>query len=381
LQAGMKIFPSRARETMGNKIRIGLVFGGKSAEHEISLQSAKNILDALDKGKYQAVLIGIDKEGKWLLGKPGADNSALAAGGPLPIPPAAENRMALMPGDSQGLLEVSGARAFEEVDVIFPVLHGPYGEDGSVQGLLKLAGIPFVGPSILGSAVSMDKDFTKRLLRDAGIKVADFLVFHKHRKNSVRFEEVSGILGLPFFVKPANLGSSVGISKVRTESELRAALEKAFAFDRKILIERAIKGREIECGILGNENPSASVLGEVLPKADFYSYEAKYIDENGAALELPARLSGEKSDEMRRLALRAFDILACEGMARVDFFLTEEGEILVNEVNTIPGFTRNSMYPKLWELSGVPYPRLIDRLVELALERHAREKELRTSYQ
>lgn len=366
---------------MGDKIRIGLVFGGKSVEHEISLQSAKNIFDALNKEKYQAVLIGIDKEGKWLLGKPLPEETGSKAGNRLPIPNLAENRMALVPGDSQGLLQISGAPSLKEVDVVFPVLHGPYGEDGSVQGLLKLAGIPFVGPSILGSAVSMDKDFTKRLLRDAGIKVADFLVYGKHQMKSIRFQEVTASLGLPFFVKPANLGSSVGISKVRSESEMHAALEKAFAFDRKILIERAIKGREIECGILGNENPSASILGEVLPKADFYSYEAKYIDENGAALELPARLSEEKSAEMRGLALRVFDILACEGMARVDFFLTDAGEVLVNEVNTIPGFTRNSMYPKLWEMSGVPYPKLIDRLVELALERHALEKDLKTSYQ
>jgi D-alanine-D-alanine ligase len=256
-----------------------------------------------------------------------------------------------------------------QLDVIFPILHGPFGEDGTVQGLLKLAQIPFVGADVLGSAIGMDKDVMKRLLLQAGIPTARFLCAHRHCQDKLHFHEIVAALGLPFFVKPANLGSSVGISKVKAEKEFLPALEKAFQFDRKILIEEFIEGREIECAVLGNEYPIASLAGELIPTHEFYSYEAKYIDEKGAHFKIPAELSLECMSAVQQMAIDAFRILCCEGMARVDFFLKSSGALYVNELNTIPGFTKISMYPKLWESSGMPYSQLLDRLIQLAIER------------
>jgi D-alanine-D-alanine ligase len=258
------------------------------------------------------------------------------------------------------------------LDVVFPVLHGPYGEDGTIQGMCKMLTIPFVGPDVLGSAVGMDKDVTKRLLRDGGIPTARFGVVR--RNDDVSFGTIAHDLGVPFFLKPANLGSSIGVAKVTSEEGFKEALHSAFAFDNKVLIEESIQGREIECAVLGNEKPVASVAGEIVPKGhDFYDYEAKYLDENGAELIIPADLPKTTLKQIQSLAIKTFQTLCCEGMARVDFFLTKNNEIFVNEINTIPGFTNISMYPKLWEASGVSYPELIDRLITLAIERHTRD--------
>lgn len=363
-----------------SKTRVAVVFGGRSAEHEVSLQSAKSIVDAIDRRKYEVVLVGIDKAGGWHRYPDG--EYLLNAEDPARIalrPATAE--LAVVPGrGGRGMVEV-GESAARPVDVVFPVLHGPYGEDGTVQGYLKLAGVPFVGAGVLGSSVGMDKDVTNRLLRDAGIPKAAFRVFRHHERAHVSFAELERDLGMPVFVKPANLGSSVGISKAADAIELEAALDLAFRYDTKVVVEQFIAGREIECAVLGNEHPEASIPGEVVPAAKhgFYSYEAKYLDEHGARLDIPARLDSDTVRRVQELACRTFTVLGCEGMARVDCFLTPTGELYVNEINTIPGFTRISMYPKLWEASGLPYPELIERLIELALERHGREARLETT--
>jgi len=369
------------------KTRVALIFGGRSAEHEVSLQSAKSIVDAIDRTRFELVLVGIDKAGGWhryreaeyLLNADDPARIALRPSG---------TELAVVPGrGDRGMVEIGKGAARADapedgpVDVVFPVLHGPFGEDGTVQGYLRLAGVPFVGAGVLGSAVGMDKDVANRLLRDAGIPKARFHVLRSFEQAGVPFEDLARELGLPMFVKPANLGSSVGISKVSTQAELDRGLVQAFRYDTKVVVEQFIDGREIECAVLGNDRPEASVAGEVVPDAKhgFYSYEAKYLDEHGARLDIPASLEPDTARRVRELACRAFTVLGCEGMARVDFFLTPSGELYVNEINTIPGFTRISMYPKLWEASGLAYPRLIERLIELAVERHEREAKLQTS--
>lgn len=359
-----------------NKIKVGILFGGKSAEHEVSLQSAKNVAEAIDKNKYDIVLIGIDKTGKWLLN---SDSSKflLNSQDPKLIALNKQNTMSvsLVP-ESQGILS-GDLKKNNKIDVIFPILHGPFGEDGTVQGLLKLAGIPFVGSGVLGSAVGMDKDVMKRLLREAGIPVGKFLVFKGNEEISYR--KVIKNLGLPIFIKPANLGSSVGISKVSNEIEFKNAIKKAFRYDTKILIEEFIVGREIECAVLGNDNPIASIPGEVILNADFYSYDTKYVDENGAIINIPAKLPKSIVLKIQNLAIKTFKALSCEGLGRVDMFLKDNGEILINEINTIPGFTSVSMYPKLWEASGISYTKLIDTLIKLAIERFNKEQKLKTN--
>jgi D-alanine-D-alanine ligase len=366
---------------MSGRIRVGILFGGQSAEHEVSLQSARNIIEAIDRGKYEVLLIGIDKEGRWHAGE--SSRLILQAGSPREIALNRENDcLASIPGRcDRNLVRVASREPIEQIDVVFPVLHGPFGEDGTVQGLLKLAGIPFVGASVLGSAVGMDKDVMKRLLRDAGIPVGGFMTVSAHERGRLDYGDIRDRFGVPLFIKPANLGSSVGVHKVHDADEFTSALDDAFQFDRKVLIEEFIPGREIECAVLGNENPNASVPGEVLPTHEFYSYEAKYVDEKGAALGIPADVPEETAHRIRDLSIRAFKATCCEGMARVDCFLKNDGTVLVNEINTIPGFTSISMFPKLWEASGIPYRDLIDRLIELALERHAKERDLRMSYE
>jgi len=360
------------------KTRVGIIFGGKSGEHEVSIQSAKSIYEALDREKYEPVLLGVDKEGVWHLG---ADASfilnasnptliALNASAPAVVPVEEPGASALALKDPDTGL-VRG-----RVDVFFPIVHGTFGEDGSLQGLLRLLDAPFVGASVLGSAVGMDKDVMKRLLRDAGLPVPRFVAV---RSADEDMEPVIRELGLPLFVKPANLGSSVGISKVKRADDLREAVAFALQFDRKAVIEEAVVGREIEVAVLGNDRPEASVCGEIIPQHEFYSYEAKYIDEHGALLAIPAPLEPEVSDRIRALAVRAFQVLECEGMGRVDFFLRADGQALVNEINTLPGFTKISMYPKLWEATGVPYRQLLDRLIALARERHGQEGGLKRS--
>ncbi|MGH8278538.1 MAG: D-alanine--D-alanine ligase [Gammaproteobacteria bacterium] len=361
-----------------NKIRVGILFGGKSAEHEISLLSAKNVVDALDKTKYEPVLIGIDKSGRWLMNTRSelllnSTNPKLIA-----LNKANSESVALVPQSEGKLTSLDRGDLRQAVDVVFPILHGPCGEDGTVQGLLKLANIPFVGAGVLGSAVGMDKDVMKRLLRDAGVPIPKFLVFRYGEQPD--FAAATRQLGLPLFVKPANLGSSVGISKVKDVAGFGAALGEAFRYDTKILIEAAIQGREIECAVLGNDAPIASVPGEIIPNHEFYDYDAKYVDENGARLEAPAKLPAETVIRVQEFAVRTFRVLECRGMARVDCFLQADGELLVNEINTIPGFTKISMYPRLWGLSGISYTQLIDRLIGLAFESFARGQKLQTTH-
>ena len=363
---------------MAEKIRVGVLFGGRSAEHEFSLQSAKNIIGAIDTNKYEVVLIGIDRKGQWHLNEESRVLLLAAESGLTALPEGGEN-LELVPGEGdEQLVALSGQQRLSPLDVIFPVLHGPFGEDGTVQGLLKLANIPFVGAGVLGSAVGMDKDVMKRLLRDAGIPIARFTVANRYSPKAIGFDSVRRQLGLPFFIKPANLGSSVGIHKVKNRQAFKHAICDAFNYDNKILMEEFINGREIECSVLGNDNPIASLCGEILPRQEFYSYEAKCLDENRAVLEIPAKLPLAISERIRKLAIKAFSVLCCEGLARVDFFLRNGREIIVNEINTIPGFTRISMYPKLWEASGISYRELIDRLIQLAIERFEREKRLKT---
>ncbi|MBI2040252.1 D-alanine--D-alanine ligase [Candidatus Microgenomates bacterium] len=359
------------------KIMVAIIFGGRSAEHEVSIQSAKNIFNSLDKDKYEPILIGIDKTGKWVLNQPA--QLLLSASNPklTKLNKTSKEVSLVQKNRSTKLVSVTDNQDVGSVDVVFPVLHGPFGEDGTIQGMLKLLNIPFVGSSVLGSALGMDKDAMKRLLNHAGIPTAKFLCFQKG--NKINFATAKTKLGLPFFVKPANLGSSVGISKVKNEKEFKKAVRSAFEFDSKILVEEYVKGREIECSVLGNENPIASIPGEVVPTHEFYSYEAKYVDENGAILKVPANLPKKIVKTVQELAIKTFKTLCCEGMARVDFFLKENGDVVVNELNTIPGFTKISMYPKLWEASGISYQQLVDRLIQLALERFKRESKLKTS--
>jgi D-alanine-D-alanine ligase len=363
---------------MKKKIRVAILFGGKSVEHEISLVSARNIVAAMDKNKYEIVAIGIDKQGRWFFDE----------GGRLLLDRTQskvkmrdkKNAGAVVPGASNApMVRCATGSSIGAVDVVFPVLHGPFGEDGTVQGLLKLANVPFVGAGVLGSAVGMDKDVMKRLLRDAGIPIPKFLVLEAAAKKDLNFHQARRQLGLPLFVKPANLGSSVGISKVTGQGEFRRAIKEALLYDSKILIEECISGREIECAVLGNEHPVASVPGEIITGHGFYSYDAKYIDDQGARLVIPAELPAVVKRRIQELAVRTFSVLCCSGMARVDFFLRGERDIFVNEINTIPGFTKISMYPKMWSASGLSYPRLIDRLIQLALQKFRAESNLRST--
>ena len=363
------------------KIRIGIIFGGKSAEHEVSLLSAKNVIAALDKNKYEPVLVGIDKTGQWHVNQ--ASRFLLNEENPklIALNKTYTKEVSLASGSNGGqLVPLSREGQTWKLDVVFPVLHGTFGEDGTMQGLLKIMNVPFVGPGVLGSAVGMDKDVAKRLWRDAGVPIAKFICVRKWDKKNASFVWAKKGLGLPMFIKPVNGGSSVGVSKVKNEKDFKQALAAAFRFDDKVLIEEFIKGREIEVGILGNEHPKASVPGEIIPHHEFYSYEAKYIDENGAAAEIPAKLPKPLIKKIQKTAVKAFQVLGCEGMARVDFFVTANGKFYVNEVNTIPGFTNISMYPKLWEASGIKYSELVDRLIELAIVRHKRESKLKTTF-
>ncbi len=350
------------------KIRVGVIFGGKSCEHEVSIASAKSVIEALDKEKYETVLINIDKGGVWHLREEIEDFSG-------------QKSVAIVPKkEGSDLIHLSSFDSSAPIEVIFPVLHGSFGEDGTIQGLLKMVDIPFVGSGVLGSAVGMDKDVMKRLLRDAGIPIGKFFVIPRHKKEEYSYEYCVERVETPFFIKPANAGSSVGVFKIRSKEEFAKALEEAFLYDKKVLVEEFIKGREIECSVLGNEHPIASLPGEVIPQHEFYSYTAKYLDENGALLEIPAAIDAKTVKRVQEMSILVFQLLCCEGMGRVDFFLTEKGELFVNEINTSPGFTKISMYPKLWQASGMSYPDLLDRLIQLALERSLSEKKIQTSY-
>jgi D-alanine-D-alanine ligase len=350
------------------KIKVGVFFGGRSSEHEISVRSAQSIIKSLDKTKYDVLPVGADKSGRFYFGA-----KAIAQH----VPTAAQMINDLL---RDGVIATEDSFAnlpsgIDEnlskfLDVVFPVFHGTFGEDGTFQGLMRMFDIPFVGAGVLGSAIGMDKDVTKRLLRDADIRVAKHLTFRGCESDSIAYEKVTASLGDIVFVKPASLGSSVGVSKVRSRDEFAKAVTEAFSCDNKIVIEEFIKGREIECSVLGNDFPEASLPGEIIVKHDFYSYSAKYLDEDAADLRIPADLPAEIIDDIREISLKAYKVLCCEGMARVDFFLRNDSEIFLNEINTIPGFTEEiSMYPKLWAASGLSYTELLDKLIESAFSR------------
>ncbi|HYL46463.1 MAG TPA: D-alanine--D-alanine ligase family protein [Candidatus Limnocylindrales bacterium] len=358
------------------RLRVGIIFGGRSGEHEVSLASAASVIRALDPEKYEAVPIGISKDGRWLVGTGAAKllPEVLKSGERVVLPPD-PSAAALVP------LTPSAGHPSVMVDVVFPVLHGTFGEDGTVQGLLELAGLPYVGAGVLGSAIGMDKDTQKRLFKEARLPIVPYLAIQRSRWERDRagvLREIKNKFRFPVFIKPATLGSSVGMTRVKAARELPAAVDAAGEFALKILIERAVNAREIEVSVLGNDDPRASVPGEIIPHREFYDYAAKYLEE-GTRLEIPAKLTKKQVATFQDYAVRAYRAIDCCGMARCDFFLEHKtAKIYVNELNTIPGFTSISMYPKMWEASGLPYTQLIDRLIELALELH-REKS-RTKY-
>ena len=378
------------------KLRVGVIYGGRSSEHEVSLASAAAVFQNLDPERYEPIAIRIEKDGRWALPRrPPQLASAAdvihaaheAASARLQAEGVREAHLVAHPG-GETLLTIDRQDEHAVVsglalDVVFPVLHGPYGEDGSVQGLLELANVPYVGAGVLASAVGMDKAVMKLVFAAKGLPQCDYEVVLKRewsRDERGVIQTLVSRLGFPMFVKPANLGSSVGISKAKHVAELREAMKLAAEFDRKIIVEAAVpRVREIECAVLGNDDPVASMPGEIIPSREFYDYEAKYLDEGSRSI-IPAPLADAQTAEIRRLAIDAFKAIDCAGMARVDFLLAgDNGMVYVNEVNTIPGFTTISMYSKMWEASGVPYPKLIDRLIELAIERHADKQQLRTS--
>jgi len=364
---------------MERRMRVGVVYGGRSGEHEVSLRSAASIIAALDPARYEVVPIAITKDGRWLTGPESLPVLEAAQRDLAPIPE--HGSEVTLPADPtrHGLLPLGQGQP-TPLDVVFPVLHGTYGEDGTIQGLLELADVPYVGAGVLASAVGMDKALMKSVFRDAGIPVCRWLAARIGAEEPHALaRRVGEELGFPCFVKPANLGSSVGITKVKEPAGLAAAVAEAGAYDPKVVIEEAIDGREFECAVLGNDAPQASVVGELVPSREFYDYADKYV-EQGAEIVIPARIPPETSDAMRALALRAFRAIDCSGLARVDFFLERGGRVVVNEINTMPGFTAISMYPKLWEASGLLYPALVDRLIVLALERHAARGKRRLSF-
>lgn len=348
-----------------SKIKLGIIYGGKSTEHEVSIRSASSVFDALRKDKYELELIYITKDGQWLLANDKKEVKIIdqTKGREILVSPASGLTV-----DNKVL----------EIDAVLPILHGTAGEDGTIQGLLELANIPFAGCSIRSSAVCMDKDMTKRLLQENGIETAAGIMVNYFEQDQVNYKDVETKLGLPMFIKPVNQGSSVGVSKVTNESEFYQALELAFNFDSKVMIEKGIDGREIEVSVLGDEELFVSVPGEIVSNTEFYSYDSKYLDDDGAVLNIPANLDDEVQKRIQDIAKKTFRTLDCEGMARVDVFLEQSGKIIVNEVNTLPGFTSISMYPKLLEVSGIPYADLLDQLVTLALKRKERENRLKT---
>ncbi|MDI6600371.1 MAG: D-alanine--D-alanine ligase family protein [Thermoanaerobacteraceae bacterium] len=349
-------------------LKVGVLFGGQSGEHDVSLMSAASVIKNLNKQKYDIVPIGITKTGHWYLYKGDIDDIQKGDW-------VNNSYKAILPPDPsyKGLLYfVDGEMKLMPLDVVFPVLHGPRGEDGTIQGILELANIPYVGANVTSSATGMDKVFTKKLLEHAGLPLAPYLVFTKKQwygRGEEIIEEIEMKLGYPNFVKPANLGSSVGITKVHDRRELTEALNLAARYDRKLIVEKAVDCKDVECSVLGNENPRASTVGEILPTREFYDYQAKYYDTTTRLL-IPADIPGDKIEEIKELAIKAYRAIDCQGMARVDFFYENgTGKIYVNELNTIPGFTHVSMYPKLWEISGLSYEKLLDELINLSLER------------
>lgn len=359
------------------KLKVGVLYGGKSPEHEVSLQSALNIIAGIDREKFDLYPIAIDKKGRWFLGD--IEHLVVHAEDPLRITlHPSKIELVLQPGASSPIFTKNGEPNFPpKLDIIFPVLHGANGEDGAIQGLLKYLDIPCVGPSILGSALGMDKDIMKRLLRDAGINTAKWILIQEHEKEKVNIDTIINVLGLPLYVKPANLGSSVGVHRVEKKEDFLTALYDALSYDPKVIIEEAIIGRELECAILGNTHPRASLIGEVLTEHSVYSYEAKYLDQASSDAAIPADLDNEKVRELQEISLRVYQTINAAGLSRVDSFLTADGEIYVNEINTIPGFTDISMYPKLWEASGIAPKELLTQLLMFAINRHKKSTVLK----
>jgi D-alanine-D-alanine ligase len=364
---------------LAKKIRVGVIFGGRSGEHEVSLRSAESVIKAIDKKKYEVVPIGVTQQGRWLVS---GDAKAML---PESVMRANHHQSVAIIGDpTQRGLKKLDANISEHLDVVFPVLHGTYGEDGTIQGLLEMAGVAYVGCGVLASATGMDKVAMKQLFAQAGLVIADYEWFLRAAWEAAPdaiTKKIARSLGYPVFVKPANLGSSVGISKARDKRELIAAINDAARYDRKVIVERAIIGREIEVGVLGNDQPAASLPGEVITGHEFYDYEDKYIDTTSRT-EVPARLSKKTTERIQRDAIKAFQAIDGSGLARVDFFVERDTErVIINEINTMPGFTSISMYPKMWEASGIGYGELIDRLIGLAFERQRDKARNLTSYQ
>ena len=356
---------------------IALIFGGKSAEHEVSLNSARNVFLALDKSKFKAVLIGISKQGTWysfteeLLQstKSITDQKLKSVCQPVTLVSIDNKAHVFNMTDSSRI----------PLDIAFPIMHGTYGEDGCIQGYFKMMNLPFVGCGVLASAIGMDKDIMKRVLNQAQIPNARYEMLTPYKQKT--FHEISTQLGLPFFMKPANMGSSVGVHKIKSEKDFHDGLKDAFLYDSKVLVEEFIQGREVECSVMGLlDNPQASIAGEVLPQHEFYSYEAKYLDDKGATIQIPAELDANTMKRVQEMAVHTYQTLGCEGLTRVDFFLKANGELLINEVNTIPGFTKISMYPKMWEASGKKYSELITELLRFAEKKHQNETQLNTSF-
>ncbi len=354
---------------------VAIIFGGNSAEHEVSLKSATNIYNAIDNGTFDPILLGVDKSGNWRFNSgynklninlTEADYFADASFVYLKT---ADKNVEIVDLDSNQVLS--------SFQVAFPIIHGTFGEDGTLQGILKSLNTAYVGPDVLGSAIGMDKEVAKRLLRDAGIPIAAFFTLYKHNPTQFSFAEITEKLGLPLFVKPANAGSSVGVSKVTSQAEFERAVSEAFIYDKKVLVEEAVFGKEVECAVLGNEEISASVLGEIISAANFYSYEEKYINLAGVQTKIPADIEEHVSAQIRETAVKAFAVLCCEGMSRIDFFLRADNTFILNEINTLPGFTATSMYPQLWENTGVSYSDLLTKLIGLAVSRQERESSFR----
>lgn len=345
-----------------SKLNLAIVFGGKSTEHEISLLSTRSILNQINEEKYNISLIHIDMDGNWSLRKV--------------IDSASSTPVAMVPGAKGAILvDTNTGKQLGNIDVAFPILHGLFGEDGTIQGFFKMMNVAFVGCGVMASSACMDKDMCKRILRDAGIGIVPYAMATPYQKPS--FQALEKHLGTPMFIKPANLGSSVGIFKISSEAAYNEKVEEALTFDPKVLIEKAIVGKEVECAVLGNDKPKASLPGEVVMTTGFYDFKSKYVDKDASSTRIPADITESQIETVRDTAVKAYKAMGCEGLARVDFFITNAGEILVNEINAIPGFTSISMYPKMWEATGIPYPELIDILIELGIERYSQEQGLR----
>lgn len=347
-----------------SKIKVAVVFGGRSTEHEISLISTEGILKHINRSLYEVIPLLIDINGHWFLQD--SENTHDKMG----------TSVTLIQGEKgAAVLENGSGKILKEIDLVFPVLHGVFGEDGTIQGLLKMLNVAFVGCGVLASATCMDKDVTKRLLRDANIPIAPYMC--ATWTHQPPFEKVEQTLGLPLFIKPANLGSSVGVHKVNSRETFETALKDALNYDNKVLIEQNINGREIEVAVMGNEEPQASLPGEIINTSGFYDFESKYVSKDASSIHIPANLREEQIKEVQDIAKKAYTVLGCEGLARVDFFISDEGTIMINEINTLPGFTPISMYPKMWEATGVNYAELIEQLIQFGLERFEREQRLK----